>query len=53
MKRFSIWAIPKTTGGRSTAYTLSYAIAPGALVDSMTHLVQFHVTNGDQPRRSL
>jgi microcystin-dependent protein len=46
MKRLAVWSIPKTTGGSSTAYTLSYAVAPGALVDGMTHLVQFHVVNG-------
>jgi microcystin-dependent protein len=46
MKRFAVWSIPKTTGGGSTAYTLSYTVAPGALVDGMTHLVQFHVANG-------
>jgi microcystin-dependent protein len=46
MKRFAVWSIPKTTGGSSTAYTLSYTVAPGALVGGMTHLVQFHVANG-------
>lgn len=46
MKRFAVWSIPKATAGSSTAYTLSYTVAPGALVDGMTHLVQFHVANG-------
>ena len=46
MKRFFSWTIPKITGGSGTAYTLSYAVAPGALVDGMTHLVQFHAVNG-------
>jgi microcystin-dependent protein len=46
MKRFAVWSTPKTTGGSGTAYTLSYTVAPGALVDGMTHLVQFHVANG-------
>jgi microcystin-dependent protein len=45
LKRFYNWTNPKTTGGSGTAYTLSYAVAPGALVDGMTHLVQFHATN--------
>jgi microcystin-dependent protein len=45
MKRFAVWSIPKTTAGSSTAYTLSYSVAPGALADGMTHLVQFHVAN--------
>jgi microcystin-dependent protein len=47
LKRFYNWTIPKITGGSSTAYTLSYAVAPGALVDGMTHLVQFNVANGN------
>ncbi|MPZ32058.1 MAG: hypothetical protein GEV13_13860 [Rhodospirillales bacterium] len=46
LKRFYDWTIPKTTGGSGTAYTLGYAVAPGSLVDGMTHLVQFHAVNG-------
>lgn len=46
MKRFYNWTIPKSTAGSGTAYTLSYAVAPSALVDGMTHLVQFHAVNG-------
>ena len=46
LKRFYNWTIPKITGGSGTAYTLSYAVAPGSLVDGMTHLVQFHAVNG-------
>ena len=46
LKRFYSWTIPKITGGSGTAYTLSYAVAPGSLVDGMTHLVQFHAVNG-------
>jgi microcystin-dependent protein len=46
MKRLYNWTIPKNTSGSATAYTLSYAVAPGALVDGMTHLVQFHAVNG-------
>ena len=45
LKRFYNWTNPKITGGSGTAYTLSYAVAPGALVDGMTHLVQFHAVN--------
>ena len=45
-KRWYDWTIPKTTGGTSTVYTLTYSVAPGALVDGMTHLVQFHAANG-------
>jgi microcystin-dependent protein len=46
LKRFYNWTNPKITGGSGTAFTLSYAVAPGALVDGMTHLVQFHAVNG-------
>lgn len=46
IKRWYDWTIPKTTAGTSTAYTLSYTVAPGALVDGMTHLVQFNAVNG-------
>jgi len=49
VKRWYNWTIPKVTGGISTAYTLSYSVAPGALVDGMTHLVQFHTGNGNAP----
>ncbi len=49
IKRWWGWSIPKTTAGSGTAYTLSYAVAPGALVDGMTHLVQFHAANGNAP----
>lgn len=46
LKRFFSWSNVKTTGGTGTAYTLSYTVAPTALSDGMTHLVQFHATNG-------
>lgn len=46
IKRAYNWSIPRQTGGTGTAYTLSYAVAPGALVDGMTHLVEFHAANG-------
>jgi hypothetical protein len=46
IKRWFTWLSSKVTAGSSTAYTLTYAIGPGALVDGMTHLVQFHTTNG-------
>jgi len=46
MKRFYNWTIPKITAGSGTAYTLGYAVAPSALVDGMTHLMQFHAVNG-------
>jgi microcystin-dependent protein len=48
-KRWYDWSIPKVTGGTSTAYTLSYSVAPGALVDGMTHVVQFNSLNGNAP----
>ncbi|GEP56735.1 tail fiber protein [Reyranella soli] len=46
LKRRRNWGAPKTTGGSATAYTLTYGVAPGALVDGMAHLVQFNVANG-------
>ena len=46
LKRFYNWTIPKVTGGSGTVYTLTYGVAPGALADGMTHLVQFHAING-------
>jgi microcystin-dependent protein len=45
LKRYYSWTVPKTSGGTATNYTLGYAVAPGALVDGMTHLVQFHAVN--------
>lgn len=49
IKRFYTWSIPKPTGGTGSAYTLTYGVAPGALVDGMTHLVQFGAANGNAP----
>jgi hypothetical protein len=45
-KRFYNWQSTKQTAGSATAYTLNYGVAPGALVDGMTHLVEFHAANG-------
>jgi len=45
-KRFYNWQSTKQTAGSATAYTLTYGVAPGALVDGMTHLVEFHAANG-------
>lgn len=53
IKRWYDWTIPKVTGGTSTAYTLSYSVAPGALVDGMTHLVQFNAVNGATPTLNI
>ena len=44
LKRWFNWSSPKVTAGSATAYTLTYGVAPGALVDGMTHLVQFHAS---------
>src|SRR5215471_17791311 len=46
VKRWFNWTAPKLTLGSSTAYTLSYSVAPGALIDGMSHLVEFHMVNG-------
>jgi microcystin-dependent protein len=48
-KRWYDWSIPKITGGTSTAYTLAYSVAPGALLDGMVHVVQFNAANGNAP----
>jgi hypothetical protein len=53
VKRWYTWTIPATTGGTSTAYTLTYSVAPGALVDGMTHLVQFNAVNGATPTLNI
>ena len=53
VKRWYAWTIPATTGGTSTAYTLTYSVAPGALVDGMTHLVQFNAANGTAPTLNI
>lgn len=45
-KRWYDWTIPTTTAGSSTAYTLTYSVAPGALVSGMTHTVLFNAANG-------
>jgi microcystin-dependent protein len=49
IKRYVNQQIPKTTAGSATAFTLDYSVAPGDLVDGMTHLVQFNATNGASP----
>jgi hypothetical protein len=49
VKRWFDWTIPKTTAGTTTAYTLSYSVAPTALVDGMSHLVLFNAACGASP----
>jgi hypothetical protein len=49
IKRWYNQTIPKLTGGTSTAYTLSYGVAPTALADGMTHVVQFNQACGASP----
>jgi microcystin-dependent protein len=46
LKRYVNQSIPKTTAGTSTAFTLAYSVAPGALVDGMTHQLEFDQANG-------
>lgn len=53
IKRWFAWTIPATTGGTTTAYTLSYSVAPAALVDGMTHVVLFNATNGAAPTLNI
>lgn len=45
IKRWFDWRIPVTTAGTTAAYTVSYSVAPGALVDGMTHRVLFNAAN--------
>src|SRR5260370_33302149 len=49
IKRWYNQTIPKLTGGSSTAFTLTYAVAPTALADGMTFLAQFNQTCGASP----
>src|SRR5215213_8507657 len=49
VKRFYNWQSNITTAGTSTAYTVTYGVAPGALVDGMTHLITFNATCGASP----
>jgi hypothetical protein len=49
IKRYVNQQSPKTTAGSTTAFTLTYSTAPGALVDGQTHLVQFNAANGNAP----
>jgi hypothetical protein len=49
IKRWYNQTIPKLTGGTSTAFTLTYGVAPTALADGMTHLVQFNQACGATP----
>ena len=49
IKRWFNWLSVKTTAGGPTTYTVSYTVAPGALVDGQTNLVQFNTTNGASP----
>ncbi len=45
IKRWYGWTTPRQTGGNAGSYLLAYGVGPSALVDGMTHLVQFHSTN--------
>ena len=49
IKRWYNQTIPMVTAGSSTAYTLSYSVAPTTLAAGMTHLVQFNAANGLAP----
>lgn len=54
LKRAYVWSNnPITTGGTSTAYTLSYTVAPSALVDGMAHVVAFNATCGASPTLNI
>jgi hypothetical protein len=49
IKRWYNWTVPTTTGGTTTNYTLTYGVAPEALVDKMSHVVNFNATCGASP----
>lgn len=54
LKRAYVWSnVPTTTAGTTTAYTLSYAVAPSALVDGMLHVVAFDQTCGASPTLNI
>lgn len=53
VKRWYAWSVPATTGGTTTAYTLTYTVAPSALVDGMKHVVLFNATNGSSPTLNI
>lgn len=53
VKRWYAWLTPATTGGTTTAYTVSYSVAPAALVDGMTHVVLFNATCGANPTLNI
>jgi microcystin-dependent protein len=53
VKRWYKWTTPLLTGGSSAAYTLSYSVSPGAVLDGMTHLVEFHTGNGASPTLNI
>jgi microcystin-dependent protein len=42
---YRAWQAPILTANTSSAYTITYNIAPGQLADGMVHLVEFHVAN--------
>jgi microcystin-dependent protein len=46
IKRYVNQQSPTGTGGTSTAYSLTYTVAPAALVSGMTHMAEFHTANG-------
>lgn len=49
VKRWYDHTIPKVTAGTTTAYTVTYTVAPGAYNDGDTYLVRFNATNGATP----
>lgn len=46
IKRWYNWLSPKLTAGSGSAYTLTYSVAPGALVDGMGFVAELHVAPG-------
>lgn len=42
IKRWFAWSTPATTAGTADAFTITYTVAPTALVDGMSHVVHFN-----------
>ena len=53
IKRWYGWTTPRQTSGNAGSYLLAYGVGPSALVDGMTHLVQFHAANAGAATLSI
>lgn len=53
IKRRYARSIPATTAGTTTAYTLTYTVAPASYADGETFLVRFNQTCGSSPTLNI